>query len=346
MANRVGIITWQGRFNYGNRLQNYATCKLYEELKCDPVNLVLKYNGPIQKIKSIIKAIIGRHENSRESTMNQERLAAFDSFNRHLSFQVIHSLRDKQLDQFDFFSVGSDTIWSLDDKPFLDDWRYLQFSEPSKRIALAPSFGSDILSEKQMKRLSRYVEEYPCLSTREESGVELIRRASGRDAVALCDPTLVLGVSDWRRVSNDSMTPDHPYVFAYLLGEGGPEADSALDYAANNVASTVVTLSDRDRDGELPAGPAEFISLIENAAHVITDSFHGAVFAALFERPLTVVHRMEGGELNTRLFSRLDNLSHKLGLESKVMGSNAFSFEAAADYEGVNKFIEKSVSSL
>lgn len=340
MTNRVGIVTWQGKYNYGNRLQNYATCKIYQNLNYEPVNLILQRDDLIYTIKAAIKTLIGRQEQPRESIMNPERLAAFDSFNQRLSFQVVHSIKDKQLEQFDFFSVGSDTIWSLSDKSFIDEWRYLLFCAPSKRIALAPSFGSDVLSKTQMKHLSYYIKDYPCLSTREDSGAELIRQASGRDAVTLCDPTLVLEASDWRRVSDDSLTPDCPYVFAYLLGERGSEANAALDYAMNNAASSIVMLSDRDGNGELPAGPAEFVSLVENAAHVITDSFHGAVFATLFERPLTVVHRVEDGVPNVRLFSRLDNLSHKLGLEDKVMGSAVFNFERAGDYGRVHESIE------
>ena len=41
----------------------------------------------------------------------------------------------------------------------------------------------------------------------------------------------------------------------------------------------VINLSDRSKAGEPDAGPAEFISLIDNAAHVVTDSFHAAVLA-------------------------------------------------------------------
>ena len=161
MSNRIGIVTWQGKFNYGNRLQNYATCQIYQKLGCEPVNLILQCDGPVKTIKTCIKTLIGKQERSRESTMDPERLAAFDSFNHNLSFQVVHGIQDKQLEQFDFFSVGSDTIWSLSDKSFLDEWRYLLFCEPSKRIALAPSFGSDVLSKVQMKHLSRYVKDYP-----------------------------------------------------------------------------------------------------------------------------------------------------------------------------------------
>ena len=50
------------------------------------------------------------------------------------------------------------------------------------------------------------------------------------------------------------------------------------------------------------AGPEEFVSLIANAAFVVTDSFHGTVFSLLFHRPfITIPHQTRGGRLLTLL---------------------------------------------
>lgn len=75
----------------------------------------------------------------------------------------------------------------------------------------------------------------------------------------------------------------------------------------------VISLTDRDDGSELPAGPAEFISLIKNATFVVTDSFHAAVFSSIFETPLSIVHR-DG----VSMFSRLQTLAEKLGTENKI----------------------------
>ncbi len=99
----------------------------------------------------------------------------------------------------------------------------------------------------------------------------------------------------------------------------------------------VVPLSDRQKPGEPDAGPAEFISLIDNAEHVVTDSFHAAVFASILQTPLTIVHR-EGGE---SMFSRLEQLSRMLGIENKVYGSSDFDLARGGDYEGVPEAIER-----
>ena len=100
-------------------------------------------------------------------------------------------------------------------------------------------------------------------------------------------------------------------------------------------AIPVIPLSDRQKPEELDAGPAEFLSLIDNAAHVVTDSFHAAVFASILQTPLTIVHR-EGG---ASMFSRLEQLSQMLGIEHMVFGSPTFDLSRAGDYAGVPEAI-------
>ena len=99
----------------------------------------------------------------------------------------------------------------------------------------------------------------------------------------------------------------------------------------------VVPLSDRQKPGEPDAGPAEFIDLIDHATHVVTDSFHAAVFSSILHTPLTIVHR-EGG---ASMFSRLEQLSEMLGIEEKVYGSPSYDLAKADDYEGVDEAIDR-----
>lgn len=108
-----------------------------------------------------------------------------------------------------------------------------------------------------------------------------------------------------------------------------------LNLVSNHGHIPIIPLSDREKDGEPPAGPAEFISLIDNATHVITDSFHAAVFSSILHTPLTIVHR-RGGE---SMFSRLETLSRTLGIEEKVYGSPSFNLSDAGEYTEVTEAI-------
>ena len=175
------------------------------------------------------------------------------------------------------------------------------------------------------------------MSIRERRGAELLRECARRNAEVICDPTLALNAEEWRAVADERCTPAEPYVFTYLLGGVGAEASDVLDKVTDHGRIPVVPLSDRQKPGEPDAGPAEFIDLIDYALHVVTDSFHAAVFSSILHTPLTIVHR-EGG---ASMFSRLEQLSEMLGIEEKVYGSPVYDLAKAGDYEGVDDAIDR-----
>ena len=175
------------------------------------------------------------------------------------------------------------------------------------------------------------------VSVREKRGAELLRECAGIEAEVICDPTLVLTADDWRSVSDGSCTPVEPYVFTYLLGGVGNEASEVLAAVTHHGIIPVVQLTYCQKPGEPDAGPAEFIDLIDHAEHVVTDSFHAAVFSSILQTPLTIVHR-EGG---ASMFSRLEQLSEMLGIEEKVYGSPTYDLARAGEYDGVPEAIER-----
>ena len=239
--------------------------------------------------------------------------------------------------QYDMFMVGSDQTWNPSQFAYNEDWYFLDFAKPQQRIALAPSIGLDTLTSEQVRAVSRGVSNFSRVSVREKRGAELIKECTGIDADVICDPTLVLLSEEWRAVSDGRCTPVEPYVFTYLLGGVGAEASDVLDQVTNHGRIPVVPLSDRQKPGEPDAGPAEFIDLIDHASHVVTDSFHAAVFSSILHTPLTIVHR-EGG---ASMFSRLEQLSEMLGIEEKVYSSPTYDLAMADDYEGVDEAIAR-----
>lgn len=338
MGKKVGIVTLGGRFNYGNRLQNYAVMRVYEAMGCSPVSLELAdCPNLIRSAKALAKRLLGRKIDNPEAMMSVERLKAFDYFNARIPTRHLQALPADLSDQYDVFSVGSDQVWNPYMVKYNEDWFFLKFARPGQRIALAPSIGLDDLDRKRERVIATGVQGFNKLSVREERGAELIKRASGRDAVVICDPTLTLTAEEWGAVSADGLTPKTPYVFAYLLGATNDETGALLARVTEDGDIPLVLLSDREKQGEPPAGPAEFISLISHAKHVVTDSYHAAVFASIMERPLTIVRR--GGSVE--MFSRLETLTHVLGIEEKVYSSSNFDISLAGDYEGTCERIKR-----
>lgn len=341
---KVGIITLNGDFNYGNRLQLYATHSIYSSLGYSSEVLVppcrisrgSRFTG---RLKNAVKKLLGRSVYvPPEQLMSSDRLEAFKTFSSLIPKRIISEDDISGLEsQYEYFSVGSDQVWNPYYFDRLEDWYFLKFARPEQRIALSPSIGLDSLDSDQQSKLKNGVDGFARLSIREDRGAELIQECSGMCAQVICDPTLVIKTDDWRKVSSGACTPPKAYVFTYLLGGASEDSESVLSRVTDDGRISVVSLTDRARAGELPAGPAEFIDLVDHASHVVTDSFHAAVFSCILKTPLTIVRR---GGTGYGMFSRLASLAHALGIESKVCGSPTFDLTEASDYEGVDARID------
>lgn len=355
---KIGILTLPGSFNYGNRLQAYATAAIWHKLGYDSEELIFKwpvnpFAHPLGAFRNLTQGTASVYKEPQTTA----RTDAFRQFCKEVPIRRIESLTEASLAQLAYISVGSDQVWNpayagitagglkglyhaivnRNAEQSAADWYFLRFARPEQRIALAPSIGLDELTSRQAGWLARGVSGFPRLSVREQRGAELIKECSGLDAEVICDPTLVLTAEEWRAAADERLTPADPYVFTYLLGGTGAEAQNVLGKVTENGRIPVVPLSDRQKPGEPDAGPAEFISLIDNAEHVVTDSFHAAVFSSILQTPLTIVRR-EGG---ASMFSRLESLAKTLGIEHKVYDSPAYDPSRAGDYATVPGAIER-----
>lgn len=341
---RVGIITLPGNFNYGNRLQCYAMVRSIGRVGCDPIVLERGQQFPLYRrayyaVKGAVLAVLGKGAGDNAERMRAPgRIAAFERFGESIPTVTLPGMGQSASDRYDFIVVGSDQVWNPGGIRHQEPWFFAKFAQPEQRIAVAASVGIDSFADsRQEERVADGVRGFAHVSVRERRGAELIKECTGRDAEVICDPTLTLSAEEWRAVASGVCTPVEPYVFTYLLGRVGAEASDVLDKVTDHGRIPVVPLSDRQKPGEPDAGPAEFIDLIDHAAHVVTDSFHAAVFSSILHTPLTIVHR-EGG---ASMFSRLEQLSETLGIEEKVYRSPAYDFSRAGDYEGVDEAIAR-----
>lgn len=357
----VGIITLPGEYNYGNRLQLYAQIKVFKSFGFNAESLELRQkNSHLLTVKNVVKKALGRPLEEDTSTFTtSERQEAFRRFGLYIPTQVFDKPTDVPVDEYAFFSTGSDQVWNpsfissregenpllrlyhlVSDKAkstdFLD-WYCLGFCPSGKRIALAPSIGLDFVDAAQSELIRRGANNFSHLSVREHAGSDIIKSCSGKNARIICDPTLTLGDEEWRSIAEDTLNPKDPYIFTYLLGGMGSSAGKVIHGINDRAAMPIVHLTDRARIGEVPAGPAEFISLIDNAAHVVTDSFHAAVFASILQTPLSIVRR----EGPSSMFSRLETLCQMLGIENKIVGSPEFELSKADDFGGVPEAIAR-----
>lgn len=93
---------------------------------------------------------------------------------------------------------GSDQIWNSSTL-YVDPLYYLRFAPKQKRVALSPSFGRNFIADYNKNKMKKWINDYPYLSVREDSGVKLIKELTGLEAQHLLDPTLIINSEEWRK---------------------------------------------------------------------------------------------------------------------------------------------------
>lgn len=312
---RIGIVTITDYSNFGNRLQCYALCRvLKERFGCDAVSLERGSSG----WAADVKAAVYRLPVLRNLLdPNAVRWANFRAWCRKdipvLSFDVHQPLPESLNGEYDLFLAGSDQIWNYEfASKRLDDY-FLTFAEPDKRAAMAGSFGVEEIPDEWKQVYIDGLSGFRHISVREDAGKRIIKELLGRDVPVLLDPVMLLSREEWLKVAKKPRVDiSKPYILKYYLGD--EEEEDKIDRWAEENGYAVYGLMNDKLPELYSAGPGEFLTLIDNAALVCSDSFHCVGFSILFRRPFVVYERQGKGSDMT---SRLDTLLGKLGFGNR-----------------------------
>jgi len=336
--NKVVILTLNGYFNYGNRLQNHALQEVLKSIGFE-AETVINGNEPkgnrnytlVERIDNLIKKspreIFDRLEYKTWAKRNKDeikksneiRTEIFKKFTYDYIKETDYTISDNNIPEglscrYDYFVTGSDQVWNPAYN-YGSSIYFLTFAPKHKRIAYAPSFGVSEIKPEYKEKYKEWISEIPWLSVREDDGARIIKELTGRDAPVLVDPTLLLTKEKWLSIAKEAQNkPKGNYLLTYFLGGIPPKYKKQIKKIAKVNNLEVINLADiRDKE-TYRTGPSEFIDYINSCSVFCTDSFHGAVFSILFEKPFIVYERM-GSTLS--MFSRIETLLKKFKLESR-----------------------------
>ncbi|MBR4654836.1 MAG: polysaccharide pyruvyl transferase family protein [Kiritimatiellae bacterium] len=228
--------------------------------------------------------------------------------------------------------VGSDQVWNpgLNHDFGFNPYLCTTLPEGQDRVAYAASFGVAEMPLAEEDRCRKALARFRAITVREESGADLCERLLGdRPAVAL-DPTLLLDADAWRVALPPAGSPSGGYIAAYWVRPVSPADVSALSRVSRSLALPVCLLS----AGPLPcldmppeiapyieAAPLDFVRTISGASCVVTDSFHGLQFSAVFGRPFIALGNLADPRSNA---SRLVDFCTRYGIEGGVCDIDEF----------------------
>lgn len=340
---KIGLVTTYRIDNYGTKLQAFAMQVAVENLGFEteiidyyPAYDMRPYRLFPKLFSKLTKTVLKQRKNDKmcSKELSLWRHKAIDSMDvvlhRSPSIKGYSNLKRKVAD-YDAFICGSDQIWASSN--MITDYFNLNFVNGKKRtIAYAPSFGTSNIPNRMEQKYRHFLNNIEYLSVREKSGVDIIKKISGRDALQVIDPTLLVGKEVWDNLirNNSKQKKEGKYILCYFLGESESHRKMVERLSLHTGCRIICfphmkkyILADEQLSGEkiYNASPIDFITLIRNSTYVCTDSFHGTVFSILYHKCFFTFERYLNNTIastNTRIHSLLSSLA----LEDRIINND------------------------
>jgi len=191
---------------------------------------------------------------------------------------------------YDTYVVGSDLVWEplLNNRETLPVY-LLGFANQGCKVSYATSVG-EWIPKWARSIFEEYLKKFDFISVRDETSAKSLREFSAADIEVVLDPVSLLGKEEWARLLKPpEKKPRTPYVLIYDIRRF-TEIQSEMKRIAREMEWNLVTyVPSKDSFSFYSFDPLEFLWLYENAHFVVSSSFHGTVFAVLFNKPFYAV---------------------------------------------------------
>lgn len=329
MSKPITILTFHFNHNYGAVIQAFALQGFLRAngyaasfpayippymVPCSGLFRGIRSNGQIQprlvlqKLKSIPRNLKFNEFRKRFLTIDSSADTLEKSVRRQLDSAAV--------------IVGSDQVWNLNcfAGESFDGYYFLEAllgtSDSSKRpkqISYAACFGKKDQPPAKLARASRLIAGFDAVFSRNRLTRGIVENSAGIQVPLVVDPTLLPGV-DWP-VSNRAKSRGK-YILVYSIAEYQASMAVNILTRLKEVADLPVVQVCSETAHRIPgcqryeraASPAEWLRLIRDAEYVVTDSFHGCVFALRFGRRFVAYAEDWRAE-------RIQDLLEQVGLE-------------------------------
>lgn len=360
---KIGILTHPLDNNYGCLLQAYALQKTIKSMGHEVVT-INRFSNPkvafLAQFKNWAKRIASYYikgNNVRlcwnpNLTMDMKRVLFSQTqkfvdrniTNTGIVFPSDLERIDKEY-QFDAYVVGSDQVWlpNFSLNCFLD----FVHRDNVKRIFYAASTGSTSFADipsiaMKCKNLSR---KFSGISVREDSLLPVVKKALGRDAIQVLDPTLLLDAKDYLAACVEK-EDDSPIIFTYILDKtydkqvlvGQVQKELQLPIVAGSVEKDYERGKNMDINKCIYPSVDHWILNMARAKFVVTDSFHGTCMAITFRKPFVVVGNKARGLNRFLSLLSLFNLENRMITDSTQLSP---SFYSQLDNKYISELLKK-----
>lgn len=370
---KIGILTQPLQNNYGGLLQNYALQQVLKEMGHNPVTLDYKSRSLpawyelLCRSKGIVRHIISPKNNPKPKYRpTNDELDIIEQNTRRFINRSINRT-NKCIGGEDFkkevenrgieaLIVGSDQCWRPLYNAYIEEM-FLQFAESlpiKKRVAYAASFGTSTweYSPTLTEQCAHLAKKFDLVTVREKSGIDLCREHLGVEAIHVLDPTMLLNKENYISLVEAEKVPENSNTLFHYILDPTAEKKAFIEKVAMERGLKSFTIMPKcqaenrtKRDIKHRIGDCVFPSVTSwlrgfmDAEMVVVDSFHGAVFSIIFNKPFWVLANAERGN------SRFESLLGLFELEERMITTESltddFDLNMEIDWEGVNRIRQK-----
>ncbi len=327
---KVQVITRHTPINYGSLLQSIATQKIFEACNCECQ--IIDYFRSDEEYGEIEKTIL-KNKNSWNSNPIKKALylalrvpASIHAGKKFRAMQKQYlNLTDRyssnqqlknEIKDADYYVTGSDQVWGKIACGEYDTSYFLDFvNDNNKKMAFASSMGHATKTPEEEKLFVDSIRKYKHVAVREDSVVEYFKEL-GIEAKQVLDPTLMVSGDEWRKYEENR--PSEKYVLIYQIHNDKKLGKYAKEYAKKKGLPLIRVSQNFHqifREGKFKYVPdiSEFLSLVDNADTLVTDSFHGTAFAINLNTDFVEILP------NTNTGSRNQSILRLLGLSDRIV---------------------------
>jgi hypothetical protein len=358
---KIGIITfWNTEDNYGGMLQCYAMQKYLRTAGYDAY--LIRYNSQkdvktarfLKRILKVFNPVLlldfilfrtRRMLSRREAVLHPRCFSEFRNMFIKQSQKLYNSYEELKENppEAEVYIAGSDQIWNafVPIKRALNSMRayLLDFGDSSvRRISYAASFGRNRLDDYSIEIFALLLKKFDYISVREKSGLSICKQCGIDAADWVPDPTMLLDVKNYRALyqAEELKKQTKPYCFLYILGNKFKfPVKEIFSWAKQRKIEVVYVTGNayHDKFEKTYATIPEWISLIDNAECVITNSYHCSIFSLLFSKNFAVIPLAgKDAGMNERMFS----LFEMFHIEPRFLAKNMDVLDIGINWDDIS----------
>lgn len=347
---KIGILTMQRVKNYGSFFVAYCLKKNLEKLGHEVVFVDYKKEKPVEKsikdtfvfsimrkVYHIFRGLFGIKNDMEKKS--DDFLKRYDKeFWKKLGLSKCAQYRSK----VDLLIIGSDEVFNCTQRGRNVGYSRELFGknhQAKRLISYAASFGNTTLEKLEKyhikTEIAQMLKEFNEISVRDKNSYHIVNKLINKKPIFHIDPVFTWDLDEELPKIHKK---DYIVVYAYRNRITNEEQVAIKEFAKKH-QKELVTLGTVQEfcDTYIPASPFEALAYIKNADYIITDTFHGTIFSAKYNKKFATIIRESNKQKLSDLLERIYMKKREVTDISKLEQI----LTQEIDYEKTNAFIKE-----